>query len=207
MASIFVHFLENLFTLFHLLIVLTFAWVIFLAIWVLLLELCTPLMKIFEVYEKIIVIFNELSVFIIILEALLFIMRFLLLHLQVALYRFNTRLGGLTSMHQVRDGLKRRCLILSWSLVASSRLLWELSPIDIQIGWQDFGLRLAYCTRSAFIGCERPALNWFFHELRWNRYLFVPSSINGWLWEIVSLHWRTRREELSKNSNSNIILK
>ena len=66
-----------------------------------LLELRVHLLKIFKLLAKFIVITIELCVFPIDLGALLFIIDFVLLHLDIALYRYKTRLGALNSIHQV----------------------------------------------------------------------------------------------------------
>ena len=155
--SFIVHSLVFIFAHFHLLKVLTFVWVILLTTWVFLFELCAHLLKILKVYAKIIVSLFELSEFPINLDEFIFIMRLFLLHLDVPLYSYNTRLGGLSSIHQVRDRLKRRCLSLSWCFVVCSWLLWELSPNHIQFWLNGFGLSVANYTSSAGIGCLRPA--------------------------------------------------
>ena len=206
MPSFIVHLLILFFPLLHLLVKLKKVLVLFLTTWVILLELRVHLLKILILLVKFIVILLEFRVFPIDLGALLFIIDFVLLHLDVALYRYNTSLRGLTSIHQVCIGLKRRCLCLSWCLAVSSCLLWELPAIDIEFWRHNFGLSRAYYTCSAEIGWKRSAKNRFVNMLRWTLPLSEPS-VDGWLWEIVSEHWKTRREEISKNLNSNIILK
>jgi hypothetical protein len=179
---------------------------LFLTTWVFLLQLSVHLLKIFIVVFKMIVILFEFRVFIIDSGALLLKMSFFLLHLDVEFYRYKIRLRGLSSIHYLRISLKRWWLSLSWCLAFASSLLWQLPAIDIEFWRHNFGLSRAYYTCSAEIGWKRSAKNRFVNMLRWTLPLSEPS-VDGWLWEIVSEHWKTRREEISKNLNSNIILK